>query len=61
MERQDFKAAANNGRDNNRVQAGLAWLPNGNNFNIKGAYSRVKARSANSTNEFTVQMQLFYY
>ena len=61
LERQDFKAAANNGRDNNRVQAGLAWLPSGNNFNIKGAYSRVKARSANSTNQFTVQMQLFYY
>jgi len=61
LEKQDFRAATNNFRDNNRFQAGLTWLPNGNNFNIKGAYSRIHPRSGNSTNEFTVQMQFFYF
>ncbi len=61
MEGQDFRSAANNARDNHRLQAGLTWLPNGNNFNIKGAYSRVHPRSGNNTNEFTIQMQFFYF
>lgn len=61
VEGQDFRAAASNSRDNHRLQAGLTWLPNGNNFNIKGAWSRVHPRSGNNTNEFTIQMQFFYY
>jgi hypothetical protein len=61
LEKQDFKATSNNGRDNNRQQLGLAYYPNGNNFNIKGAYTRVDPRAGNKTNEFTVQMQYFYY
>jgi hypothetical protein len=61
LEKQDFRATANNGRDNNRQQVGLTWFPNGHNFNIKGAYSRVDPRAGNTTNEFTIQMQFFYY
>jgi hypothetical protein len=61
LEKQDFRATANNPRDNNRQQVGLTWFPNGNNFNIKGAYSRVDPRAGNTTNEFTVQVQFFYY
>jgi hypothetical protein len=60
-ERQNFSQAVNDARDNNRAQAGLTWYPNGHNFNVKGAYSRVKPRVGNKTNEFTVQMQFFYY
>ena len=60
-EDQNFRAAVNNGRDNKRLQAGLTWLPNGNNFNIKGAYSRVRPHTGNTTNEFTEQMQFFYF
>jgi len=61
LENQDFKASANNFRDNKRQSVGLTWLPSGNNFNIKGAYSRVDPRVGNKTNEYTVQMQFFYY
>ena len=61
IEKQDFRARANNGRDNNRQQLGLAFYPNGNNFNVKGAYSRVDPRVGKKTNEYTVQMQFFYY
>jgi hypothetical protein len=60
-EKQNFSASANNPRDNNRVQAGLGFYPNGHNFNIKGAYTRVDPRAGNKTSQFTVQMQFFYY
>jgi hypothetical protein len=61
LEQQDFRTVADNGRDNKRYQVGLAWLPNGHNFNIKGSYSRVDPRAGNTTNEFTVQLQFFYF
>jgi hypothetical protein len=60
-EHQDFKATASDPNDNSRWQAGLTWFPNGHNFNVKGAYSHVAPRVGNSTNEYTVQMQFFYY
>ncbi len=60
-ERQDFKSGANDGKDNNRMQAGVTWLPNGHNFNLKAAYTRVAPRVGDDTNEFTVQLQLFYF
>ncbi len=60
-EKQDFRASANNPKDNSRYQAGLAWYPNGNNFNVKGAYTRVDPRVGNKTNQYTVQMQFFYF
>jgi len=60
-ERQDFKAAASDPNDNTRWQGGLTWYPNGHNFNIKGAYSHVTPKVGNSTNQYTVQMQFFYY
>ena len=60
-ERQSFRLSANQPKNNTREQAGLTWYPNGGNFNIKGAYSRVSPRTGNKTNEFTVQMQFFYY
>ena len=61
VEQQDFRASANDFRDNKRYQAGVTWLPNGHNFNIKGAYTRVDPRAGNATNEFTVKVQFFYF
>jgi hypothetical protein len=60
-ERQSFQNSVDEPKDNNRQQAGLTWFPNGANFNVKGAYSRVKPRVGNKTNEYTVQLQFFYY
>jgi hypothetical protein len=61
LEKQDFKASSLNGNDNNREQLGLGWYPNGNNFNIKAAYTRVDPRAGRTTNQYTAQMQFFYY
>ncbi len=60
-ERQSFKASASKPNNNNREQLGLAWYPNGNNFNVKTAYTRVDPRAGKKTNQYTVQMQFFYY
>jgi hypothetical protein len=61
LEKQDFRSSANNSRDNNRQQLGVTWFPNGNNFNLKAAYSRIDPRAGNTTNGFTIQLQFFYY
>jgi hypothetical protein len=61
LEQQNFVRSADNGKDTKRVQAGVAWLPNGHNFNVKGAYTRVDPRLGNKTNELTVQLQFFYF
>ncbi len=58
---ESFKASASKPNDNNREQLGLAWYPNGNNFNIKAAYTRVDPRAGRTTNQYTVQTQFFYY
>lgn len=60
-EHQDFSDAAQDPNDNSRWQGGLTWYPAGHNFNVKGAYSHVKPRAGNNTNEYTVQLQFFYY
>lgn len=60
-EHQDFADAAQDPNDNSRWQGGLTWYPSGHNFNVKGALSHVKPRAGNSTNEYTVQLQYFYY
>jgi hypothetical protein len=61
FEDQKFSLTSNSAKNNQRFQGGLTWYPNGNNFNIKGAYSRVKPKVGNTTNELTVQMQFFYF
>lgn len=53
------------------IQAGLNWYPYGHNFNIRAAYTsraRPKTPSDNpvtakieTTSEFTIQIQLFYF
>jgi hypothetical protein len=60
-ERQSFRHSVDAPKNNNRQQLGLTWYPNGNNFNIKGAYSRVAPKVGSRTNEYTVQMQFYYY
>ena len=61
FERQTFAQSIRQSGNNNRAQAGLTWFPSGFNFNVKGAYSRVAPRTGTKTNEYTVQMQFFYY
>ncbi|HYM59385.1 MAG TPA: hypothetical protein VEZ11_00685 [Thermoanaerobaculia bacterium] len=60
-EDQSFAATANKSKNQQRYQAGLTWYPWGYNYNIRGAFTRVSPKVGNTTNEWTVQMQFFYF
>ena len=60
-EKQHFALASKHPGNNDRQAIGLTWLPYGNNFNIKGQFARVNPRTGNSTNEYTIQAQVFYF
>jgi hypothetical protein len=47
--------------DENHWSVGLNYWWAGHNANIKGAYSRISPSGAAAQNEFTVQLQLFYF
>jgi len=47
--------------DENHWSVGLNYWWAGHNANVKGAYSRIKPSGLASQNEFTLQLQLFYF
>ena len=47
--------------DETRWSVGLGYFAFGHNFNIKAAYGRVEPKIGRSANQFTVQMQAFYF
>jgi hypothetical protein len=47
--------------DETRWSIGLNYWWAGHNANIKGAYGRIDPRGLKEQNEFTIQLQLFYY
>ena len=47
--------------DNARYQAGFTYYIAGHNATLKLAYSRLDPDIGNATNQFTTQLQLFYY
>ena len=54
----------NKGLNRNKYQGGFGWYPYGYNFNIKAGYTRTEApdnSNVASTNQYTVQLQVFYY
>ncbi len=59
-ERRDF-ASPNKSRNEKRALIGLNYYPLGNNFNFKAAYGRLSPAVGRKTNQFTVQMQAYYF
>jgi hypothetical protein len=47
--------------DENRFSIGANYWWAGHNANIKAAYTRIDSSGLASQNEFTMQLQLFYY
>jgi hypothetical protein len=47
--------------DEVRYQVGLTYYRFGHNANFKVAYSRLDPDVGNATNQFTTQLQVFYY
>ena len=63
-EQQRYADSVNEKLDKTFYQAGIGWFPYGANFNIKAAYWRKEFPNdplIAKTNQFTVQVQLFYY
>ena len=49
------------GADELRYAAGLNYFINGHNANVKALYSRIDFDGVQAANQFTVQIQFFYY
>jgi Phosphate-selective porin O and P len=63
-EEQKFKDEALKVGNSRNYAFALKWFPHGWNFNVTAAYTyrqKPNATAAASTNEFTVQLQLFYF
>jgi len=59
-----FVPTASQVNDQRRFQGGLTYYPFGQNYNLKFAYSYVKLPNnskTHATNEYTIQMQVFYF
>jgi Phosphate-selective porin O and P len=63
VEDQKFNPAATPSKDQNRVGGGLNYYVSGQNLKFTGQVLRVKPKNnaINSTTEFTIQMQMWYY
>ena len=57
-ESRDFAAGT---RDEKRILVGLNYYPFGNNVNLKTAYGRFSPQVGRDTNQFVLQLQVFYY
>ena len=58
-EQRDFDVQTT--RDEKRYIAGINYYPMGNNFNIKAGVARLIPVNAPETNQFTIQLQVYYY
>ena len=47
--------------DETRWSVGLGLFPAGHNFNIKAAYGRIDPKVGKSADQYTIQMQAFYF
>ena len=63
-ELQNYSDDVNQALNRTKYQAGLGYYPYGSNFNIKAGFTRTEApdnRNVASTNQYTIQVQVFYY
>jgi hypothetical protein len=60
-ETQRFEGTVNDALDVDRYQLGLTYYWRAFNGNVKGAWVRVNPNTGPSSNQFTVQLQAFYY
>jgi len=63
-EQQQYSDDVNKGLNRFKFQGGLGYYPYGSNFNIKAGFTRLIApdnTSVASTNQYTIQVQVFYF
>jgi len=47
--------------DETRVGAGVNYFMLGHNANVKALYTRISPKVGNKSNQFTIQLQFFYF
>ena len=60
-ERRNYADAALNGKNEARYWAGIGWFPYGYNFNLKAGWCHVEPNAGITTNQYTLQFQVFYF
>lgn len=60
-EQRTYSDSANASKDEKRYLVGLNYYVLGNNLNLKAGYGRVDPKVGNSTNQFTIQLQAYYF
>ena len=63
-EQQKYSDDVNKGLNRTKYQGGLGFYPYGDNFNIKAGFGRTDAPdnpNVASTNQYTIQVQVFYF
>ncbi len=63
-EQQEYSDDVNKGLNRQKFQGGFGWYPYMSNFNIKAGFTRTEApdnKNVASTNQYTIQVQVFYY
>ena len=61
---QKYQDDVNKKLNHNNFQVGLGWYPYSSNFNIKGGWTRRQSPddpTVATTNQYTVQVQVYYY
>ena len=58
-EQQNFKDS--NANDSDRFQVGLGWFIKGHNLNLKAGWTRYEPNTGKRTDEYTIQLQGFYF
>jgi hypothetical protein len=61
---QNYLDVPNKGLNRTKYQGGIGFYPYGSNFNIKAGITRTDApdnKNVASTNQYTIQFQVFYY
>ena len=53
--------AATDAGDETRWSVGLGYMAVGHNFNIKAAYGKIDPKVGKSADQFTIQLQAFYF
>jgi Helix-turn-helix domain/Phosphate-selective porin O and P len=61
MHLQRFSDAVNEAKDANRYQGGFNYYVHGRNLKLTAAYTRLVPKVGVRTNEFTIQLQIYYY
>lgn len=61
LKTEEKRVSADSDLNERRYQAGLTYYLSAHNLNIKGAYGKINPETGESADQFTIQLQAFYF